>query len=429
MCQVRRWTASDSARWALAIQELRRRPQDYGINAARLDEDAFRQRASEREKALEPSVTEAYRYLWFYSASGQIERHEIHTAGGESGVSVIERIRKVLLDDKEMVTRDDTDQASLQSLQALFFSDTETPSLDEIRNHFLCRRSWPVLETMSVFGHIIRSGVQRDVWCLFRMGGPETTSPAEFFDREQDLPLDLDLSLPGWSIIRPEDAKKRKWIAKPAPDLHLLGAWITDQVETRGVVTYAELRKGIQNQHGDVKDQDLSDALSRMIHDKSLSSYKGTPNQKDRPELIQGSKSVFYTPSDDDVVITNAEAAKRDWLDERSSAFTLRDREGARALVPLLGKIGSLYNRGATSRIDEMDISGLELPDGGTLRLSVNNAPPKSVKKLGELFEVLAGVTEMGKQTLGDLEIRSPDDDCIFIRAIEEGENEAPREE
>ncbi len=113
---------------------------------------------------------------------------------------------------------------------------------------------------MSVFGHIIRSGVQRDVWCLFRMGGPETTSPAEFFDREQDLPLDLDLSLPGWSIIRPEDAKKRKWIAKPAPDLHLLGAWITDQVETRGVVTYAELRKGIQNQHGDVKDQDLSDA-------------------------------------------------------------------------------------------------------------------------------------------------------------------------
>ncbi len=124
-----------------------------------------------------------------------------------------------------------------------------------------------------------------------------------------------------------------------------------------------------------------------MIRDKSLSSYKGTPNQKDRPELIQGSKSVFYTPSDDDVVITNAEAAKRDWLDERSSAFTLRDREGARALVPLLGRIGSLYNRGLTSRIDEMDISGLELPDGGTLRLSVNNAPPESVKKLGELFE------------------------------------------
>ncbi len=55
----------DSARWALAIQELPRRPQDYGINPARLDEDAFRQRASEREKALETSVTEAYRYLWF----------------------------------------------------------------------------------------------------------------------------------------------------------------------------------------------------------------------------------------------------------------------------------------------------------------------------------------------------------------------------
>lgn len=410
----------DAARWALAIRDLRKRPQDYGINPARLDEDIFRQQASEKEQALEISVTEAYRNLWFHSASGQYMRHEIRTAGGESGVSVIERIRKSLIEDNELLTHEHTDQASLQSFAQLFFGNTITPSLTSLRTSFLSRRNWPVLESMSFFQQIIRAGVQRNTWCLFRMGPAESTTPQDFFGREDDLPLDLDLSDEGWSLIRPEEANKRKWTGKAPVDLGRVQSWVREEVESKPVMTYAELGRVIREAHGEVADQIIADAVSRMLRDKVLNSYRGTPAQGEKPELIRGPKAVLYSPSDDDVIITNAEAAKRSWLGGGEEVFTLRDRAGAKKIVALLGRIGSLYNRGATSTIDDLDITGLELAHGGKLRISLRNAPPEDMKRLGELLEVLNGVVSLGPETVADLEIRELDDQCLFLKALQE---------
>lgn len=410
----------DAARWALAIRELRRRPQDYGINPARLDEDAFRQRASEREKALETSVTEAYRNVWFHSAAGQIVHREMRTAGGETGVSVIERIRKVLLEDNEMVTREHTDQASLHNFQQLFFANSETPSVHDLRQNFLSRRDWPVLESMGVFDHIIRAGVGGNAWCLFRMGGPERTVPEAFFDRGQDLPLNLDLRQEGWSIIRPEDARRRGWIGEAPVDPEQVRGWIMEQVGSAGAMTYAGMRNQVRERHGEVQDDDLAEGLRRMLRDKAISEYRGEPDQREKPELIRGPMAVFYTPTDEDVLVTNAEAAQRGWLEPEADSFVLRGREGARRLIPLLGRIGSLYNRGAKSKIDDLDITGLEVEAGATLRISLQNASPEALQRLGEFFEVLDGVVTMGPETLADLEIRNPDDECLFFQALQE---------
>ena len=94
----------DLARTVLAMHRLKQNPRNYGINPKKLDEDEFKQRYSEREKALETAVTETYKNLWYPSADGTFTRKEIRTAGGEGGASVLEQIRQVLLDEGELVT-------------------------------------------------------------------------------------------------------------------------------------------------------------------------------------------------------------------------------------------------------------------------------------------------------------------------------------
>lgn len=414
----------DAARWALAIQELRKRPQDFGVNPARLDEDVFRQQASEREKALETSVTEAYSNIWFNSASGQITRKEIRTAGGESGVSVIERIRKVLLEDNEIITREHVDLSSLQGFQQLFFSLSETPSLEELRTQFLTKRDWPVLESLEVFNTIIRAGVNHNTWCLFRMGAADRTTPEEFYSQQEGLPLDLDLSKPDFCVIRPEEARKRKWTKQAKASMEQIKTWITDEASSAEATPFRDLRASLRDQHGELNAQDVSDGLSRLLRDKRLIAYQGTIDRREEPNLIHGQKSVFYSPSDEDVIITIAEASKRGWLAEDGEGFQLRGRDGAKKIVSLLGRIGSFYNRGASSKIDDLDITGLVLEKGGTLRISLQNVPPESMKQLGELFEVLDGTVELGDETVADLEIGQPDEECIFLKALASTDDE-----
>ena len=416
----------DNARWAVAIRELRKRPQDYGINPARLDRNDFRQRATEREKALETSMTEAYNSLWFPSASGTIQQKMIKTAGGEGGASVVQRIRKVLLDDNELITGEHTDQATLTNFQQLFFQRSETPALEDLRSNFLCRRDWPTLTSIEIFDKIIRAGVKKGKWCLFRMLSDESTRPDEFYDRDTDLHLSLDLRQAGYCIIRPQDAKKRHWTETDKPDPHKIKDWVKKDIGKYDAVSVADLKTGVRQAHGDVDDQDLSEALGDLIRGERVLAYQGREDQQEKPQLYHGAAAALYTPGEDDVVVTKSEAAKRGWLVDEPESLTLSSREGAEILVPLLGRIGSLYNRGASSAIEELDLTELELPEGGTLRLSLHNAPPESLRLLGELLEVLDGVAEMGPQTRGYLEIKEPPEDCPFVKELkrikEEGE-------
>ena len=87
-------------------------------------------------------------------------------------------------------------------------------------------------------------------------------------------------------------------------------------------------------------------------------------------------------------------------------------------ILPLLRRLGSLYNRGGKSSIDLLDIIDLALPDGGRLRLSLEKLSPADMKTLAELFEVLANVTERTADSTVDLEIEDVDDTCPFLQEL-----------
>jgi hypothetical protein len=192
----------DLARWVVAMRLLKEKPQDYGINASRLEEQEFDARHAEREQALLTAVTQAYSSLWFPSASGHIRGTEIKTAGGEGGESTIELIRQELVKAGELVTAEHTGQSDLMSLGQLFFAQSDTVALAKLREHFGCLRHWPVLETPSVFEQIVRAGVTKGTWGLFRMGSDENTRPDEFYSRDSgDVPYNLDLSRPDFMLV------------------------------------------------------------------------------------------------------------------------------------------------------------------------------------------------------------------------------------
>ena len=408
----------DSARWALAIRELKKRPQDYGINAARLDQDDFRRRATEREKALETSVTEAYNRLWFPSASGDIVQKEIKTAGGESGASVIERIRKILLDDNELITKEHTDLATLTKFKELFFRQSQTPSVKEIRANFLSKRDWPVLESVDVLEQILRAGVTKGVWCIFRMGDMDQIQPDEFFDQETEVPLGLDLRKDEYSLITLQQAKVRNWTSGEGPDIEEVERWVKEVIAEYNAIRIGKLQENINEKHGELSTDQISEIISRFARQETVYAYQGKENQEDKPQLIYGVKASLYSPSKNDIVLTKSEAAKRGWLSDKPEVFKLSGREAAEQLVSVLNRIGSLYNRGAKSAVKEFDLVDLELEKGGKLRIGLHDVPAESMKNLGELFGVIAGITQIDHDTEGFLVIEDPSEDCLFLKEL-----------
>jgi hypothetical protein len=410
----------DVARWVVAMRLLREKPQDYGINKARLEEQEFDIRHAEREQALITAVTQAYSSLWFPSASGHLRRAEIKTAGGEGGESTIELIRKELLEAGELVIAEHTGQSDLMSLSQLFFAQGDTVTLAKLRENFCALRHWPVLEAPSVLEQIVRAGVTKGIWCLFRMGSDENTRPEELYSRDTgDVPYNLDLSRPDFMLVTLQGANQRGWTTTDKVDPIHVKEWVKDAVAQHSVATVEQLAEQLAEQHGTIPQHNLIDAVVGLVQEGRLLSFSGRPDRQDEPsELLTGSNAMLYTPRLNDVVITRAEAAQRGWLAKQEQVFRLTGKDGAHTLVPLLARLGSLYARGAQSHIDLLDLIDLALPGGGTLRLSLNNVPPESMKRLGELFEVLAGVTQAGEATEGYLDIANPSEACLLIREL-----------
>lgn len=410
----------DLGTWVVAMRLLKDKPQDYGINRTRMDEQDFDARHAERENALITAVTQTYSSLWFPSASGQIVRKEIKTAGGEGGESTIELIRKELLEAKELVTPDHVGQSDLMSLSQLFFGNGDTTSLAKIRENFLCLRHWPVLETPAALEQIVRAGITKGAWCIFRMGSDENTRPDEFYSRESgDLPFNLDLSHTDYMLVTLTGANKRGWTKTDKVDPNRVKEWVKDTVTQGPATTVEQLAEKLGEKHGSVSEQSVKEALAGLVQEGRLIAFKGKSDQADKPnELISGSGAMLYVPGANDVLITKAEAAQRGWLTEKDQLLSLTGKDGADRLVPLLPRIGSLYSKGAKSKVTLLDIVDLELPGGGTVRLQLNDIPSTGMKLLGELFEVLSGIAKPGKTTEGFLEIQNPDENCLFIKEI-----------
>jgi len=407
------------ARQVKAIRVLLEKPQSYGVNPRRLEEESFRQRRAEREQALQTAVARIYTGFYYPGAAGQIVRREIKTAGGEGGRPFIEQVRAVLLEDGELLTDANTTQTDFLNLSRLFFAAGDTAALARLRQNFACVRSWPVLERPGVFEQLIRVGVQKGHWCLFRMGEAESTRPEEFYDREHDIPLGVDLDGKAYSLVTPQGAKQRGW-AETRIDPEQVQNDVMYAVAQQGEATLESVAGGVGAKYGAVPEPDLADAVAVLVRRGRLFVQRDNQGQAGKPDLIHGPTAALYTPQPGDVLVTPAQAAVRGWVTSVPRRLTCEGREGAAKFLPLLRRLGSIYNRGARSTIKDLDLTELELPAGGTLRLQLVDVPPASMQALGEFFEVLAGVVRQGANTEVFLDITDPDDSCPLVQELKQ---------
>ncbi len=406
------------ARTVLAMRRLKKQPETYGINPARLNKDKFRNRLSEREKALETTVTESYSSLWFPSASGQIIRKEIRTAGGESGIAVIQQIQKVLLDEGELVTAEHTGSSHLQDLAKLFFSGSDTVSLKKLRENFCRIRTWPILESPEVLDQIIRAGIARSAWCLFIMEQDDATSPDELYSQDTPLPFNLDLQQ-DYSIITVDGARKRGWLDTGGPDPTKIREWIRDELYSREEISVGGLIREIQETHGEVPRKVVEEGLSDLLKQKKAVAMRGTKDGN-HSQVIHGARAAVFIPSEEDIILSPKKAAVKGILSSgREHGFTLEGRAGTDRIFSIIDRLGALYGRGAKSAIDLLDITDLKLPLGGRMRIELTDATPESMKALDEFFEIIAHVAERDDDTEAFLEIKEPDNECLLIKELQ----------
>jgi hypothetical protein len=400
------------ARDVLARRRLQEHPEHYGITVARL---------AEREQALVTVVTQTYSAVWYPGVGGHLVRKDIKTAGGEGGLPVIEALRQLLQAEGELISAERAlTQETLLSLGQLFFANSQTPGLDDLRRQFACNRRWPVLEHPALLDQIIRAGVARDLWCLFRMDSAESIRPSELFSRDRgDLPLELDLGASGWALVTPQGATQRGWTGPAQVDPDQVARWVVEAVAEDGATYVAAVQQKIATQHGDVPEHAVVQAVEQLRQRDRLMTYSGQPQQQDKPAaLTHGTGAILQPVHSEDVIIVPAEASKRGWVSVEDRTFSLTGHAGAQALVPLLARLGSLYARGARSTIDLLDLVDLDLGGGGRLRLSLEHVSPETMKHLGELFETLATVVRQDDRTEAFLDIADPDQQCLLIQEL-----------
>ncbi|MBN2373140.1 DUF499 domain-containing protein [bacterium] len=412
---------------ALALRRLNDQPENYGITPSMLMEQEFDTRLKERELALITAVTQTYNGIRFTSASGQVTAKEIKSGGGEGGLPVIEEVRRVLKAEGEMITSDAAvTKETISGLSRVFFETEQAPSLERLREEFACNRRWPVLEHPSIFEQIIRAGVRLGEWCLFRMAGTESIRPEELFSRESnDVPLHIDISASGWSLVTLQGAAKRGWIGTARPDPVKVERWVSDIIGKENGVYVHDIVDMVIREHGEIPEDAIIETVGKLVHSDRLITYKGKKDQQERPrDLIHGAGAIVHKIKPDDCVLTPSEASKRGWVSPQSRQFRLEGSDGARRIIPMLGRIGSLYSKGAHSVIKALDLSDLEIPGGGRLRVCIEDTTPEGMKMLGEFFETLAMITEQGDATEGYLEITNPDSQCPFIQELKKGGGE-----
>ncbi|HEY9744704.1 MAG TPA: hypothetical protein V6C99_00645, partial [Oculatellaceae cyanobacterium] len=222
-----------------------------------------------------------------------------------------------------------------------------------------------------------------------------------------------------YSLITVQGAKQRGWIGEDKIDLEQLRQEIFYSIDREGPAFFKEVAQKISDKHKECSTRDLEQAVLKLVESGRLMVYRGRPEQQEKPETLQdGSFGTMYALQPDAVFITPSQARARGWLEAGRDRLALSGKEGAEKLLPLLRRLGSLYSRGAKSTIKYMDLTGLELPGGGTLRLLLEDVPPESMKALGEVFECLDAVAKMGQETEAYLQIDEPDEQCLLIQEL-----------
>ncbi len=411
------------ARDVVAMRRLAKNPQNYSINAKHLaddSEDGFKSRHAEREHALLTRVTQAYTAIWYPATkTGQVIRREIQSSGGEGGTSVINQIRQTLIDDQKLITEETISTSLLKQFKPLFFGrEEDTCSISTIRKNFLDRRDWPILCEPHLLTRMIREGVQKGLWCVYKLGDPSNPRPEEFYSRESEaygVPINVDLDKPGYSLITPEGAILRGWNANTQVPFEKVRAWVQTSVDQlHDPVTITDLTERVSQTHGQVSVQDVSKAVLDLVRDKKAVA---------KPEGEQakyGDNAMLYSPDPNDQVLSPSRAAEIGWikLNKGGGGVKLGGSKGRSIVFPLLKRLSSLYTRGATSKIDQLRIERLPLKAGGQVTVSFYALEPDQIKQMGALFDAFATLGEPNDDTQVELTILKPVDECLLIKEL-----------
>lgn len=408
------------ARQVKAMRVLCDKPQNYAVNPQQLQAKDFKDNYSITEHDLLTSVSTLYTRLFFSSTDGGIVQREIRTAGGEGGAPFIEQVRQLLEEERKLLTNTHTTEADLVNLRQLFFSQSDTVTLALLRHNFYCLRSWPVLADPGVLDQIVRAGVQKGHWCVYRMGEAQETQPQEFYHQDDIVPLSTSLSEPGYGLVTISGAKQRGWGESKTVDPDQVKKEIVYAIGDSKLANWQQVQDMIASKHSGTTLQELDDYVLELAKKEEVYLARGEPEEGQTPDLIYGSAALLYQPQGTDLVVTPSYAAEKGWITKHKNHFTLKGEEAIRLLWPTLARLGSIYNKGAKSTIRALDMQELELPQGGKLRLELSQVKPEDMRALGELFETLAGLVQTGDQTDIFLEITDPEEDCLLLQEIGE---------
>lgn len=406
----------------LARRTLKHDAAAYGLSEAALSDETFTRDTKEREQALVTVVTQAYRNLWFPGPQGKIIRREISTAGGEGGTSVIQSIKNALLAEGKLVTAEmAVTSAAVMGAAKLFFApNKDYQTLDDLRAGFACRRDWPVLEDKGLFDTLIRTGVGHGAWCLFRMGAAAAEKPAEFHARESgELPLQLNLAEPGWSIVTPQGAKQRHWLAGDKPDLLQVRKWVQEAANQAGYCAVTELADAVAQAHGEVATTEIAKAVDELVKANYFYVHAPDKDPAQDPNALRGADDwVLETVTSDYKVVTKPEAATRGWVTQKVASLSFSGPEARTKVLPLLKRLAGIYKTGGTSTIDHLELSALKLAEGGQVNLLLQSLKPADIRALDEVLDTVLDVTQQDAETEVQLVILDPQPDCKLVTAL-----------
>ena len=410
------------ARDVVAMRRLQKNPQNYSIQAKHLaddSEDGFQSRHAEREQALLTRVTQAYSTLWYPSATGQVVRKEIQSSGGEGGTSVIQQIREVLIEDQELITEDGISTNLLKQFKPLFFGKEATCKYALIRKNFCDRRNWPILAEAHLLNRMIREGVQKGLWCVYRLGDPSNARPEEFYSRESEaegVPISVDLDKEGYCLVTPEGATQRGWNANTQVPYDTVRGWVKTSVDQLDdAVSITQLTEQVSQTHGEVSAQDVSKVVQDLTRAAQVAAKpKGEP-------VKHGDNAMLYAPEVEDKVLPVGKAVEQGWIAAPKKFLKIDGFAGRDKVFPCLKRLSSLYTRGATSKIDQLRIERLPLKGGGQVNVTFSALEPAQIKQMGAMFDAFATLGEPGDDTQIELTILNPEDGCLFVKELNQG--------
>lgn len=415
----------DIAQQVLAIKKLEDNPESFGITRSKLQATDFRDRKNERNLALETTVSEMYTGLYFAASASNFVRKELKKASGEGGAPILTQIRKILMSAGELVVTEN-DRFGVAMLKPLgtdyFFRNDDHIKCSDILDNFHKLRFWPMLPNRETLERILREGITSGVWVAYKMSETASdTVPVEFYSQKKPLPFNVDIVSGGYSVMTVEGAKKRGWTEEDRVPNEKVADAVKTIMQNSGAATVKDVVGEVQRQYSNVDDEQVKDVVLDIVKDGRYGLYEGYASQTDKPEHVTtGFEAYGHTVDDDEVLVTKGTQSERGWLENITNQLRIDGNDGAKKLFPLLKRIGSIYTRGATSTIESLDISDLNLPGGGTLRVAVENASPSDIKRLDEFFQILCEVSKVTEGTEAELVIENPDDKCSFIKALKE---------